>query len=70
MKEDPKIEKPAGPNPDDNPELFDDYDFRDERKATPGSEAYYKSLMAAGEAVAAKEAAAKAKPETPDKVDK
>ena len=35
-----------GPDPNLNPELFDDYDIREERKPTPESEAYYKSLMA------------------------
>ena len=41
-----EAKKPAGPDPETNPELFDDYDFREERKPTPEGEAYYKSLMA------------------------
>ena len=67
-------EKPnetEGPDATKNPELFDDYDFRPERKATPESEAYFDDLMS--EAPWRKERAeAKAKKveDPPDKVDK
>jgi len=43
-----EAKKPAGPDPELNPELFDDYDVREEREPTPESEEYYKSLMAMG----------------------
>lgn len=33
-------------SPETTPELFDDYDFREPREATPESEDYYQSLMA------------------------
>lgn len=41
-----EAKKPDGPDPERNPELFDDYDLREERTPTPESEAYYQSLMA------------------------
>ncbi|RYU62009.1 hypothetical protein EWI61_04310 [Methylolobus aquaticus] len=41
-----ETKKPSGPDWKVNPELFDDYDIREERKPTPESEAYYQSLMA------------------------
>ena len=41
-----EAKKPSGPDWKVNPELFDDYDIREERKPTPESEAYYQSLMA------------------------
>jgi hypothetical protein len=40
-----EAKKPSGPDPNVNPELFDDYDFREERKPTPESEEYYRSMF-------------------------